>query len=180
MTNAAELEKMRRIASCAPRIIDNHFAHELRQAMIDGHLKFHEGSRRFQSSWGNPCNEPLTVEQFLPPSIENQRDILMTYRNCIDCELVNGEDDQALIRIQVYSGDNLYGHRQGMRCEVYLSGPWWDIKRFREAVESRYQRYCIKLAQREEDRKRSERGAEIGKLLLSGDYQINEEEDDDE
>lgn len=142
---------------------------------------FHEG-KRHRSEWGTRDDSPLTREDFLRTKNADgswhRNDLLCTFDGMIDVSLeTTAEGD--LIKIQVGEGEGFSGRWQGLRCIIYVKGPWWTLKEFQDHIESSFLRLAMVQEQREESRRRAARTEEIYHAILAGTYQVNMDDDDE-
>lgn len=149
---------------------------------------FHSG-KRLRSSWGGPASDPLTQEDFCKgPHREpdwrkrNSRDdLLFTFEGMIECTLMMpSEEGDDIIKVVVHDGEGLSGRYIGMRCEVYVRGPWWLLKPVQQRIEEKFINLCQHHEAQEEAHRRAQRVIAIYDELLAGKYvPVNNEEDDE-
>lgn len=171
-------------ALCKPYMVvnDNRLARALQAKVAAGDPRWTvHGGKHVRSRWGNEATEPITREEFIHTkktdgSWDHEYDLLCTFNGMIDVEVITDEVEGDLVRIAVQDGESLTGHHIGLRCHIYLKGPWWTIKDFRECIETRWVKYTTAAVQAEELLRLEQRRLVVAEELLAGTYEVNTEE----
>lgn len=185
------LKRKRELCKSHISVIDSRLARGLQAhvASDTAEWTFHAG-QRLRSVWGNSCSEPLTREQFIHTqhkdgTRDHTNDLLCTFANMISVELVTGAEDGDLVKLVVNEGEGLTGRWRGVRCEVYLKGPWWTVNAFQERIEESWKLYTLAAAENEELIRIEKRRQVIAQQILDGVYdfpvldgEVNKDDDE--
>jgi len=151
------LKRKRELCKSHISVTDTQLARGLQEQVASdtSEWTFHEGER-LRSVWGNSCSEPLTREQFIHTrhkdgTRDHTNDLLCTFADMISVELTTDAEDGDLVKLVVNEGEGLTGRWRGVRCEIYLKGPWWTIKEFQKRIEVdwiAFTRYTVESEER--------------------------------
>lgn len=91
---------------------------------------------------------------------------IQTYDDCVELQVHSDKKGLEWLKLYIWNGENLRGHRTELRTTYWFKGEWWRNVSLQKALDVEFKYHCERELEREAKKEHDLRVELMGKKLL--------------